>query len=584
MRLVQELQRRNVIRVAVLYVVAAWVVLQAAQLLFGLLEVPVWAGKLAFALLLLGFPLVLVFAWAYEITPEGLKRESEVDRTESITHETGRKLNTITALMAGLAIALIIAQGFIPGLKRSDRIERSKSSEVSIASIAVLPFANMSSDPEQDYFSDGLSEELLNLLAKIPQLKVISRTSSFQFKGKNEDVRAIGEKLGVAHVLEGSVRKSGELVRITAQLINATDGSHVWSDAYDRRLADIFAVQDEIAAEVVKNLELKLLKNVPEVHAAPVNPQAYNYYLQARHYAGQRTSQGYAKSQAYLDSALAVDSNYALAWAEKSRVLVTRASRGDIPTDQGVTQAREAAQRARQANPKSPEAYAALAAIATLYDWDWAAAEQNLRQAESLDAGNEQTMVGKARLLFVTGRFPEAVAVYRRAAERNPLNAGLFSAAAQPLIRMDSLSAAAASFRKALELSPAIGAAHSFLGLVLMHQGNAEQGLAEVEKEPTEVWRLSALPAIYHALGRKAESDQALRNLEQRLADGAAYQIAQNYAYRGQTDLAFQWLDRAYAQRDPGLASYIKGDPLLENIMGDPRYRAMLRKLKLPEN
>ncbi len=263
MSIFAELKRRNVVRVSVLYGLAAWLILQVADVLVPALGLPDWVMRFVALLLILGFPLVFIFSWVYELTPEGLKKQHEVDLNQSITHETGRKINYLIGALAVLAIAVVVLERFVPrtapdaAATGAAPVAAPAQAPVQAASpsIAVLPFADMSAGKDQEYFADGLSEELLNLLAKLPELRVIGRTSSFQFKGRNEDLRVIGEKLNVAHILEGSVRKSGEKVRITAQLIKATDGSHLWSETYDRTLDDIFVVQDEIAGEVVKALE-----------------------------------------------------------------------------------------------------------------------------------------------------------------------------------------------------------------------------------------------------------------------------------------------------------------------------------------
>jgi len=278
-----ELKRRNVVRVAVAYIIVGWLILQFADVLVPLLTLPEWVGRFIFLLLLVGFPLALFFAWAYELTPEGLKKEKDVDRSESITHITGRKLDFVIIGILLVALALFAVERFVLLPDRAPSIEASKeivATEVQ-QSIAVLPFVNMSSDSEQEYFSDGLSEEILNLLTKIPALKVIGRTSSFAFKGKNEDLRVIGQMLGVKTVLEGSVRKSGERVRITAQLVDVSDGSHIWSETYDRTMTDIFAVQDDVAAAIIDALHIHVSTN-PTRGRPTENTEAYALFLKAR--------------------------------------------------------------------------------------------------------------------------------------------------------------------------------------------------------------------------------------------------------------------------------------------------------------
>ena len=582
--LLQELKRRNVLRVAVLYVVLGWVVMQVADVMSDVLEMPAWTGKLIFIILVVGFPLVVAFAWAFEITPEGIKRESAVDRSQSITHETGRKLNVITGVMAGIAILLIAAQSFVPGLRPAAAARDGKEGGgVNVASIAVLPFVNMSSDKEQEYFSDGLSEELLNLLAKIPELTVISRTSSFEFKGKNEDVRAIGQKLGVAHVLEGSVRKDAGTVRITAQLIKTADGSHLWSDTYTRPLSNIFALQDEISGEVVKALRIKLLGAAPQVSTAH-NTEAYDLLLQARDvmYRG-RAREDFAKAIDLIEKAIALEPKYARAWSDLAAAEIVQVNNAYTPFGEGHENARRAAQRSIDLDPKLPDGHAALASIAAYYDWDWSAAEKHIQAAEALDPANLKTLSIKATTARMLGRFDEAVATYRRVIDRDPLDWYAHHNLASTLRKAGRFTESESQARRAVELGPEISGMHGMFGLALMMNGKAEQALVEARAERDAFWQVYVLAMAYHALGRNAEATASLKQFEQCCAADGAYQVATVHAYFGNVDAAFKWLDRAYEQRDPGLAD-VKGDQLLKSLRNDPRYVALLRKMRLPDS
>ena len=294
-----ELKRRNVVKMTLLYAVASWLILQVADLSVSLLELPHWIGKTIFLLLALGFPFVLIFSWVYEMTPEGLRRETNIDSGQSIKPEIGHKMNVLIVVMLALAISGLIADRLMPETMvqkaKTNDGEAAVQPDIAISapnrSIAVLPFVNMSSDAEQDYFSDGLAEELLNLLAKVPELRVAARTSSFSLQGRDLQIAEIGRILNVSSVLEGSVRKSGNEVRITTQLIHAEDGYHIWSETYDRRLEDIFAIQDEIAAEVVAQLKIKLLGAVPTVRES--NPAAYALFLKARYLGRLGTPEGW---------------------------------------------------------------------------------------------------------------------------------------------------------------------------------------------------------------------------------------------------------------------------------------------------
>jgi len=477
-------------------------------------------------------------------------------------------------LIAGIAAALWLGRG-----KRSPA---GIAAQQGTPSIAVLPFVNMSSDKEQEYFSDGLAEELLNNLAKIPGLRVAARTSSFQFKGKNEDLRTVGEKLNVGTILEGSVRKEGNRVRITAQLIKVADGFHLWSETYDRELKDVFAVQDEIAGSVASSLKVALLgTNGASSSAKGKNPEAYNAYLQGRYFLQQRTKENDEKATEYYERAIKLDPGYALGWAGLSEALYTRAEAGYLPTEEGYRKAREAAERALALDPNLPEGHAAIGIIKTNYDWDWAGADASFQRALTLDAGNVTTIRNAARLSAALGRFDQALVLERHAVELDPLNTAVHFGHCLIADYAGKPDEAVSACKKILEINPARPLAHGFLGRINLAQLHPQDALAEAEREPEEWSHLQGLALAYHALGRSKDSDAALAELIVKYATTTAYQIAEVYAFRGETDRAFEWLERAYASRDSGLAQF-KGDPLLKSLEHDPRYAAFLKKMHLP--
>ena len=320
MSFIEELRRRNVFRVAVAYLVSAWVALQLADIVLESIEAPNWVIQAFMLAIGLGFVPALVFAWAFELTPEGIKKEKDVDRNKSITQETGQRMNRGIIVALTIAVALLLFDRFVP--MGSPKPEEGATQEVAAAttpakSIAVLPFVNMSSDTEQEYFSDGISEEILNSLARVKELKVAGRTSSFAFKGQNQDLRQIGETLGVEHILEGSVRKSGAKVRITAQLIQVEDGFHLWSDTYDRELTDVFAIQDEIATAILGQLKAHLLDDgtQEEVAAIRTDSEAFDLYLLARQRMYERMQKPLESASDLLDRVIEIDPNYAPWWA-----------------------------------------------------------------------------------------------------------------------------------------------------------------------------------------------------------------------------------------------------------------------------
>jgi TolB-like protein/Tfp pilus assembly protein PilF len=475
----------------------------------------------------------------------------------------------VAALVASLAVAWILG------------VRSSGTPAAEIASIAVLPFADMSQARDQEYFSDGLSEELLDVLARTPQLRVIGRTSSFQFKGKNEDLRVIAEKLGVDHLLEGSVRKEGNRVRITAQLVRASDGSHLWSETYDRTLDDVFKVQDEIADAAAQAMKVTLFAGRLPERSVRASSEAHNLYLEGHYFFKRRTKDDYEKAIMSFKRALAADRGFAPAWAGLAWVYALQAGLGLIPAESGSKQARDAAQRALGLDSKLVEAHTAMVYILTGYDWDWAGADAEVQQVLALDSGNADALYSAAILARTLGRFDEAISFYQQAIARDPLNPTLHNNLGLALYYAGRWPEAEAELSKLLALRPGIAAGQAHLSKVLIARGQPEAALAAIEKESSEAWRLIGLPLAYHALGRGAESDAALRELTQKFAGEWAYQIAEVHAFRGEIDEAFAWLDRAYAQRDGGF-SEMKGDPLLKNLEGDPRYKAFMRKMKLP--
>ncbi len=449
-------------------------------------------------------------------------------------------------------------------------------------SIAVLPFADMSPAKDQEYFADGLAEELLNKLAKIPELKVVARTSSFQFKGKSEDLRVIGEKLNVTTVLEGSVRKEGNRVRVTAQLINASNGFHLWSETYDREMTDIFAVQDEIARSVAGALKVTLLgqQAVPASKPAP-NVEAYNAYLQGMYFYERRTEADLGKAAGYYEQALSLDRNYAPAWAGLAEVRQYQAGQGYVPMAAGYGEARAAAERALALDANLAEAHVALGSIQIWWDWDWVGADGSFQRALALEPRNAKVLVGAMDLARTLGRFEDALALGRRATELDPLSATAHWTLGFTALYAGRLEEALAALNKTLELSPEHPLARTTLARVYLAQARPQQALAEMEHQAELFWRLYGLALAHHALGQKKESDAALAEMIEKDQDTAAFQIAEVYAFRGEADRAFEWLERAYVQRDPGCPQ-VKGDPLMKNIERDPRYAAFLKKMRLP--
>ena len=578
------------LRVGAAYLAVAWLLIQVAQTVLPAFGFGATAVRIVIVVLVIGLLPVLVFAWAFEITSEGLKRESEVDRSQSITPQTGRKLDRVIMGVLALALGYFAIDKFVLAPQREQAATEAARAEgrteslvksYGDKSIAVLPFVNMSSDKDQEYFSDGISEELLNLLAKIPKLRVISRSSAFSYKGKDVKLAQVAKELNVAHILEGSVRKAGNKVRITAQLIEARSDTHLWSNTWDRELDDIFAVQDEIAAAVVEQLKITLLGEAPK--AKEVNPEAYSLFLQGRQLRRQNTREGFEQAITLFQQALAIDPNYAAAWEQLGAVYSSQAGFGMRPLAEGVRLAREAAAKALAIDPDFAPAHGGLGQIAMAFDGDLAAAARHYEHALALEPGNTDIIGGAGTVAANLNRLDTAIEfqqyenVHDPLATRGHANLGLFYLGAG---RLDE---AIASFRRALRLAPNFSSAHAAIGAALLMKGDAQAGLTETQKEPEEVWRLLGMTMVYHTLGRKADSDAEFAELTKKYRADAAYNIAYVLAWRNERDRAFAWLDTAVTQQDPGL-SEIAYQPLFANLRDDPRWLPFLRKIgKAPE-
>lgn len=458
----------------------------------------------------------------------------------------------------------------------------TQSAESVLPSIAVLPFVNISKDEEQEYFADGLTEELLNVLTKNPELRVCARTSAFAFKGKNEDLRVIGHKLNVAHILEGSVRSQGKRLRITAQLISVADGFHLWSETYDREMDDIFAVQDDIAAAVARALKVTLLgTEATTIRAQTASVKAFNAYLQGHFFFNRHNKEDVTKAIDYYEQALHIDPDYALAWVGLSQAHSFEAGAGWAPAEQAFRKARQEVDKALQVDPNLADAHSRLGEIKGVYDWDWAGADAAYQQALKLDPRNATVLRGAAALAATLGRLKEAVTLGRRATELDPLSFVSLSNFGFLAYCAGFLDEAVRAFKKSLEISPEYPMTYGFLGLVYLEQSKPEAALAEIDKEKDPDQHLYALVLANHSLGRRAEADSAFAEYIARYQNGSAFQIAEICAYRGEAEQAFQWLDHAFRQRDAGLI-FVLCSPLLRSLKFDPRWPAFLKRMRLP--
>jgi TolB-like protein/cytochrome c-type biogenesis protein CcmH/NrfG len=492
----QPLKERKLIQWGIAYLAGAWFVVEATGLVVDQFTWPVLVGQVVTILAFFGFFVVLVLAWYH-----GEKGRQRVSGPELL-------MIALLLLLSGGVLSIMSGPG---ESQESIGVGVRTAFEDGKPSIAVLPFVNMSDDASNEYFSDGISEELLNLLAKIPDLHVAARTSSFSFKGQSLEVTEIAERLNVAHVLEGSVRKADVEVRITAQLIRAEDGLHVWSETWDRTLQDVFAIQDEIAADVTEQLKVTLLGAAPT--AERVDPAAYALFLQARHLMGQRSSEAYERSFALYEQALSIEPEYTAAWVGLGDNYSAQAGSGFRPIDEGNRLACEAANRALSIDPDYAEAYALLSSIADVYENDLAAPARHLEHALELDPTNTKILYSAAFLASSLGRLDQAIALLEYVVARDPVNPGGHANLGVFYLFAGRLDESIASRRTAQSLSPGRENATMLIGWALLEKGEPEEALAAMQEEPSEIWRMAGLAGAYHALGQSAESDAALATL-----------------------------------------------------------------------
>jgi serine/threonine-protein kinase len=577
-----ELKRRNVYKVAVAYAVVGWLLVQVTTQVFPIFEIPNWALRLIVLAIIIGFPIALVMAWAFELTPEGIKRTEDVDLAQVRTK--AHAWIYIVVVGAVVSISLFFIGRYTVGNKTTPRLsETAIGSSIPQKSIAVLPLLNESGDPRDEYFSDGLSEELIAALGQIRDLKVIGRSSSFRFKDRKEEPKTIGEKLGVSTLLEGTVRKQGDKVRIVAELINAADGTELWSRIFDRELKDIFAVQAEIAKAVAASLELTLLgiKDAVATNASTKSVEAHNAYLQGHFYFARRNVEDYRKAITFFDQATRLDPDYALAYAERSEAWTFI---GDLNTEQkkdAWAAAKRDAEKAVAVGPNLAEAHAALGWVRFFVEWKFAEGLAELRRAKELAPANPTANDLLARVLVYLGQIQEGEKLARQAIELDPLAYLARGNLARILLAEGKLDEADAAARKSAELQPAAAGSHRWQVVVAVLRGDGETALREAQLEPDEGYRRFELALAQCVRADREAADAALADLIANFRNQLAYQIAEIYAVRGETDKAFEWLQISLDNHDTGLLSLLI-DPLIRSLRGDPRYKSMLEKIGLP--
>jgi TolB-like protein/Tfp pilus assembly protein PilF len=583
--LFSELKRRNVYKVAVAYAVASWLLIQIATQVFPFFEIPNWAVRLVVLILIAGFPVALVFSWAFEITPEGIKRESEIESDASIAHHTGRKIIWITMVLAVAAAGLLAFQFFGP---KFGGAAKSEALAIPEKSIAVLPFDNLSDDKSNAYFTEGVQDEILTRLAKVTDLKVIARTSTQRFKSAPENLPDIARQLGVANILEGSVQKVGDQVRVNVQLINALTNAHLWADIYDRKLTDIFAVESDIAKSIADTLRAKLSSSAEHVLASrpTENPEAHELYLKGRYFWNRRTGTNLQKAADYFQQAIGKDPAYALAYsglADCHVLLPAYSELGSNPRDE-LPKALEAARKAVELDDTLGEAHTSLArALAS--DLQLPAAMSEFKRAIELNPNYATAHQWFGECLQSQGHLEEALVELKRAQELDPLSLIINSVLGFALDTVGKSDEAIAQLHKTIEIDPNFVNAYGQLGNVLQHRGQLKEAIVEYEKcSGSDPIDLADLAAAYFLAGRTAEAQQLwdkLKSLSERQYV-PAYSMAIVQVAFGDKDEAIRLLEKSYEDRAPFDSAdlgWILVDHRLDPLRNDPRFKKLITRI-----
>src|ERR1700736_191975 len=584
-----ELNRRNVYRVAVAYAVVAWLLIQAASIFLPAFDAPPWVMKIFIIVIIFGFPVALIFSWAFEITPEGIKLESEIAPNKSIARRTGRKIVAMT-----MALAVVAAGLFVYQLVRSKNTvtprqdasaARTEPATVSNKSVAVLPFDNLSRDPDNAYFCEGVQDEILTRLAKVADLKVISRTSTQHFKSTPDNLPAIAKQLGVAHILEGSVQKSSDQVRVNVQLINAMTDAHLWADTYDRKLTDIFSVESEIAKTIAETLQAKITGSEKNsiAKAPTATTEAYELYLKGRFFWNKRTGGDLRKSIEYLKQAVARDPNYALAYAALADSYGLLRFYGGASPAESIVPATAAAKKALELDDSLAEPHASLGLIAT-EELEVHRGVSELERAVQLNP-NYATAHHWLSLAFTAlGQSDRSIKELKRAVELDPLSMVINADLSIGYIYARRYDEAEAQARKTLEIDPGSFLAHYYLGMALQLKGRLKEAIPEFQKAVDVNHDPYSTSMLIQGYARNGQTDEARKLLAQlnemaKSAEVPEYAFALAYTSLGDKDRTIAALEHAFAGGNNSYLFLLPGDPLLDDLRGDPRFEALVQKI-----
>lgn len=583
MNFFSELKRRNVYKVAVAYAVVGWLIAQIATQIFPFLEIPNWVVRLVIVLIAIGFPIALVIAWAFEATPEGIRRTEVADAMPSTARQKKHAWIYVVVIGASISATLFFLGRYTAG----NRSAANSTNELPAKSIAVLPFDNLSRDPDNAFFAEGVQDEILTRLAKVADLKVIARTSTEKFKSSPENLPDIAKQLGALNILEGSVQKANDQVRVNVQLINAMTNAHLWAEIYDRKLNDIFAVESDIAKTIADALQAKLTGSEKKMMAAQptVNTEAYELYHKGLSFWGQRSGDSLPKAIAFYEEAIGRDPNYALAYAGLANSYILLPYYTDTPLHDAATKARAAALKALQLDPKLAEGHIALGKIISFDDIDLIGAAREFQRAIELQPNNATAhhWYGNGPLAAL-GKFDEAIAEGKKSVELDPLSPIINADHGNNLYYARRYDEAIAQLRKAVELDPAFFYSHYNLGLALEAKGDLPGATAEYEKaaQLTDDPLVSSLLAAAKAKsGDKNAAEKALAELDRisQNREGCSYSRAVLYLSLGNNEQALRWLEQSFADRDGSNIGYAKIDPYLDPLRGDPRFEALVQKV-----
>src|SRR5216110_616371 len=584
-----ELKRRNVYKVAVTYAVVGWLIVQIATQIFPFLEIPNWVVRLIIVLIAIGFPIAHVIAWAFEATPEGIKRTEIADTMPVMAGQKKHVWIYVIVVGAAISVALFFLGRYTAG---NGTPRQSEAATVSAKSIAVLPFDNLSRDPDNAFFAEGVQDEILTRLAKVADLKVIARTSTQKFKSAPTDLREVAKQLDVTNILEGSVQKANDQVRVNVQLINALTNSHLWAEIYDRKLTDIFAVESDIAKTIADALQAKLTGSEKQMMAAAptTDTTAYELYHKGRSLWEKRTGDNIPKAIAFFEQAIARDPNYALAYAGLASAYILSPFYTGADRHEAGLKAKEAALKALRLDPNLAEAHAALGKVLFFSEIDLAGATREYKRAIELkpnDADAHHWFSNDS--LAALGQFDEAIAGGKRSVELDPLSIVINADLGETFFYARRFDESVAQLRKTLEIDPTSFYAHYNLGIALQAKGDLSGAIAEYEKAKQLTDNVAVSTFWAQAKAHAGDKEAARRMLSEldeisKHREVLSYLRALLYLSLNNKDEALRWLEQSYDERDGSNICWINVDPLLDPLRGDPRFEALVKKVVAPKS